>query len=75
MRFFFDYRTTGDSLYDYTGSEFGSIEAAVEFAGAIAEHLKHSLTRDWSDWRIEVRSAEGRTYSALSVASVQTAAG
>ncbi len=74
MRFFFDFRTIGDALYDYCGNEFGSVDAAIDFAGAIAEDLRHSLNRDWSDWRIEVRSADGEAYSAVPVSSVETIA-
>ncbi len=58
-RFFFDYATQGQSLYDYRGDEFRSPQAAIEFAGAIVEDLKNRLDHGWTGWRIEIRNAEG----------------
>jgi hypothetical protein len=67
MRFFFDYATQGQSLYDYRGDEFRNVDAAVEHAGAIAENLKHSLSKQWAGWWIEVRNAEGAKLSTVPV--------
>jgi hypothetical protein len=36
MRFFIDYTTTGQSLYDYQGDEFMSSKNAFDFAEATA---------------------------------------
>lgn len=69
MRFFFDYVTRSQSLYDYQGDEFRSAQAAIAFAGFIAEDLKHRLSGEWNDWRLEVRSAEGATLLSLPVES------
>jgi hypothetical protein len=66
-RFFFDYATHGQSLYDYRGDYFRGAHAAIEYAGAVAESLKHSLSDDWSGWWIEVRSAEGLKLSTVPV--------
>lgn len=66
-RFFFDYAARGKSLYDYRGDEFRSIHAAMEYAGAIAEDLKHSLSDEWMGWWIEVRNAEGAKILTLPV--------
>ena len=74
MRFFFDYRTSDQSLYDYSGDYFGTPQAAIEFAGAIAENLKHSLTEDWMGWAIEVRNAEGMKFSSIPVKTAGLAA-
>ncbi len=66
-RFFFDYTTNGQSLYDYRGDEFRSLQSAIEFAEAIAQDLKHSLSGDWLGWSIEVRDAEGAKFFSLPV--------
>jgi len=66
-RFFFDYTTKDQSLYDYQGSEFRSSQGAIEFAEAIAQGLKHSLTGEWNKWSIEVCTAEGRKIFTLPV--------
>ncbi len=67
MRFFFDYRTKGQSLYDYHGDEFRNHHTAAEFAEAIAEDLKHTLANDWIGWCVEVRNAEGVKFLSVSV--------
>lgn len=67
MRFFFDYKTKDQSLHDYQGSEFLTPQSAIEFAKAIAQDLKHSLTGEWSNWSIEVRSPEGEIFISLPV--------
>lgn len=67
MRFFFDYATQGQSLYDYRGDEFRSPQAAVEFARVIVEDLKNSLTSDWMGWCVEVRNADGVKFSSLPI--------
>jgi len=66
-RFFFDYATQGQSLYDYRGDEFRNIDAAVEHAAAIAENLKFTLSGQWTGWWIEVRNAEGAKLSTVPV--------
>lgn len=75
MRIFFDYRTMDQSLFDYQGEEFRSPEGAIEFAEAIAQDLKNSLSSDWIGWWIEVRNAEGvKLYSVEVDAPEQRAA-
>jgi hypothetical protein len=39
----------------------------MEYAGVLAEDLKHSLSDDWMGWWIEVRNAEGERLSTLPV--------
>lgn len=58
-RFFFDYTAKEQSLLDYGGHEFASASAAIEFAQAIAQDLKHSLSGNWLGWCVEVRNASG----------------
>jgi len=67
MRFFFDYTSKEKSLYDYQGDEFISSQAAIEFAEATVQVLKHSLAGVWVGWSIEVRDAEGKKFFALPV--------
>jgi len=69
MRFFFDYTTKDQSLYDYQGNEFRNSQDAIEFAGAIAQFLRDSLTGEWNGWSVEVRDAEGRKSFSLPVGS------
>lgn len=59
MRLFFDYITKDQPLLDYRGHEFPSCRGVVEFAEAIADDLKNSLTEDWIGCSIEVRNVEG----------------
>jgi hypothetical protein len=66
-RFFFDYTTKDQSLYDYRGDEFVNTQSAIEFAQATAQILTHSLSGDWVGWSIEVRNAEGKKYFSLPV--------
>ena len=66
-RFFFDYRTKDQSLFDYGGQEFHSIHAALEFAHAVAHDLTHSLTENWSGWSVEVKNAEGARYFSVPI--------
>lgn len=67
MRFFFDYRTSDQALYDYRGDYFQSPQAAIEFGRAMAEDLKNRLTEKWTGWSIEVRNAEGVKLSSISI--------
>lgn len=69
MRFFFDYTTRDRSLYDYRGEDFGTVESAIQYAGEIAENLKHSLAGDWAGWCVEVRNDEGKKLSSLHIAT------
>jgi hypothetical protein len=66
-RFFFDYRTSDQALYDYGGQEFRSIGSAEEFAQMIVQDLSCSLTNDWNGWSVEVLNAEGRRLLSLPV--------
>ncbi len=66
-RFFFDYMTNDQSLYDYRGSEFPNLQSAVEFALETEQVLKHSLSDAWSGWSIHVRNAEGKEMFSLPV--------
>jgi hypothetical protein len=61
-RFFFDYTTKNQAMYDYRGDEFASPESAIEFAQATATILEHNLTGAWHGWSIEVRNAEGKRF-------------
>ena len=73
-RFFFDYRSTDQTLYDYRGQEFGSVQSASEFAQMIVDDLSFSLTSDWRGWSVEVRTAEGSRLLSLPVESSLRAA-
>ena len=57
-RFFFDYTAKEQSLLDYGGHEFRSSQAAIDFAQAIAQDLRHSLNGNWLGWSVEVRNAK-----------------
>jgi two-component system, chemotaxis family, chemotaxis protein CheY len=67
MRFFFDYTTNDQSLYDYKGDEFQNSEDACDFAEAIAEILKNNLNGDWIGWSVVVRDTEGTKYLSLPI--------
>jgi hypothetical protein len=69
MRFFFDYTSKDKSLYDYQGDEFLNSQAAIEFAEATVQVLKHSLAGAWIGWSIVVRDAEGKKFYSLEVGS------
>ena len=58
-RFFLGSTTKEQSLLDYGGHEFRSSQAAIQFAEAIAQDLKHSLAENWRGWNVEVRNATG----------------
>jgi hypothetical protein len=73
-RFFFDYRTRDQALYDYGGQEFKSVQSAEEFARMIVQDLSFSLTDDWHGWSIEVRNAECRRFLSLPIESSLQAA-
>jgi len=73
-RFFFDYRTRDQALYDYGGQEFRSVQSAEEFAQMIVQDLSNSLTDDWRGWSVEVRTAEGHRHRTLAVMSQRQAA-
>jgi hypothetical protein len=64
-RFFFDFTAGSQSLYDYRGDDFLNSQAACEFAEVIAEDLKHSRDGKWAAWSVEVRNADGRTFSKI----------
>jgi hypothetical protein len=74
MRFFFDYTTTGQALYDYRGDEFLNAAAAYEYAETTAQLLKNKLNGDWRGWSIEVRNATGGTCFCLAVDNVEVRA-
>ena len=69
IRFFFDYTTKDQSLFDYRGHDFRSPHGALDFAEAIVLDLKHSLQTDWSDWSVEVRNVEGKKIFSLPIGS------
>jgi hypothetical protein len=66
-RFFFDYTAKEQSLLDYGGHEFSSFAGASEFAQAVAQDLKYSLSGDWLGWCVEVRNAHGKRLLTLAV--------
>jgi hypothetical protein len=66
-RFFFDYTTKDQRLLDYRGHEFKSSTSAIDFAEAIAEDLKNSLSANWMGWSVEVRNAEGRKLQSVPI--------
>jgi hypothetical protein len=66
-RFFFDYFAHGQSLLDYRGQEFRDIQGAFDFAEAIVQDLKQSLTHNWDGWCVEVRNAAGDKFLCLPV--------
>ncbi len=70
-RFFFDYTTEDQSLYDYCGHEFVSSQSAVDFAQETVQVLQHSLSGAWAGWSVEVRNAEGKKFVALPIGSTE----
>jgi two-component system, chemotaxis family, chemotaxis protein CheY len=68
-RFFIDYTTKDQSLYDYQGEEFLNSADALDFAEATAQALKNSLNGDWIDWTVQVRNAEGVKLFSLAMAN------
>jgi hypothetical protein len=66
-RFFFDYTAKDQSLFDYCGHEFRSVQGAIEFAHAIAQNLSHSLTNKWTGWSVVVRDVKGKSFLSLPV--------
>ncbi len=66
-RFFFDYIAKDQSLFDYSGHEFRTVQSAIEFAHAIAQDLSHNLSNNWIGWSVEVRNAEGKKFFSLLV--------
>jgi len=70
MRFYFDYTTKSESLYDYQGEEFSSAADAYDFAAATAQTLTNKLNGDWSGWSVDVHNAEGRKYFSITVGSI-----
>ena len=71
MRFFFDYTTSDQSLFDYGGHEFHSPRSAIEFGEAIAHDLMHSLSGKWIGWSVEIRNAEGKKCAKIPVGMLQ----
>ena len=69
IRFFFDYTTKDQALFDYQGEEFKSPNGALDFAEAIVLDLTHSLRSDWSGWSVEVRNVEGKKIFSLPIGS------
>ena len=67
MRFFIDYKTSNQSIYDFQGEEFMSSKDAFDFAQATAQSLKNTLDADWAGWSVEVRDAHGKRYASFSV--------
>jgi hypothetical protein len=74
MRFFFDYTKKDESLFDYRGDEFVNPKSAIDFAHAIAQHLKHSLSEDWLGWNVEVRDIKGLKLYAVAVDAIEATA-
>jgi hypothetical protein len=70
-RYYFDFSTRGQLLYDYRGDEFRTHQAACQYAQAIALHLKHSLDDEWASWFVEVRDPAGRKLLSIPVASAE----
>jgi hypothetical protein len=68
-RYFFDYTAKDESLLDYRGHEFRTIQGAIEFAHAIVQDLNHSLCTKWIGWSVEIRNAEGKKFLSVPVES------
>jgi len=74
MRLFFDYMTKDRSLYDYHGNEFRTSRYAFDFAEAIAQDLRNSLTEEWNGWSVEVRTPEGTKLFSIPVVPTASSA-
>jgi uncharacterized protein DUF6894 len=74
MRFFFDYRTLDQSLYDYRGEYFNGPAGAIDYAMTVAEDLKHRLHENWKGWCVEVRNADGTRVFSIPVATADALA-
>jgi hypothetical protein len=67
MRFFFDFVTQSQVIYDYAGAEFSNPEHALDFAEATRQDLKNSANGEWRGWSVKVRDAECKTFFSLPV--------
>jgi hypothetical protein len=56
-RYFFDLGDQHRCLYDFSGREFATLEAASELAHLMALDLE--LEREWIGWEVAVRDARG----------------
>ena len=67
MRYFFDLTRSDNSLLDYKGDEFTSLNAARDFAATTAQLLENNLSGEWAGWAVEVRCAEGKKYFSVPI--------
>ena len=54
MRFFFDLKSEQNKVLDYSGKDFGHHEAAIDFAKAIADDMRHGVSGQWLGRSVEV---------------------
>ncbi len=73
-RLYFDYTRQDEAAYDLEGAEFQGPRDAIEFAEAIAQDLKRSLSDAWIGWSVEVRNAEGELFHSLPIEGAVAAA-
>ena len=66
-RYFFDYMAKDDSLLDYRGHEFRTVQGAIDFAREIAQDLNQSLSTKWIGWSVEIRNAKGEKFFSVPV--------
>lgn len=69
VRYFFDLVGKGQLIYDYSGREVATPNAALELAELIA--LDCEVEDDWGGWRVAVRNASGKECFSVSVRDQQ----
>jgi hypothetical protein len=66
-RYFLDITSQAHTIYDYKGDQFLNDRGACQYAETIALDLKYSREGKWTDWSVEVRTAEGQRLCAIPV--------
>lgn len=70
MRFFFDLKNEQHKVLDYRGEDFGHHEAAIDFAEAVADDMRHRVSGQWLGWSVEVLDEIGRQFISIPIATV-----
>jgi hypothetical protein len=65
QRYFFDFVRQDRSVYDYSGREFATLQAARQLAELIALDLGFDC--DWIGFAVAIRGARGQKYDSVPV--------
>ena len=68
-RYFFDLGGHNRCLYDFSGREFATLEAASELAELMALDLE--LEGEWDGWAVAIRDAHGGTRLSIPVRNTE----